>query len=466
MVKQRILVIDDEENMRHMLKVMLKKAGYSVHTAKDGLDGLSIMDKKTFDVILCDIRMPNMDGMAFLKQARKKYPEKTYIMMSAYGTIETAVAAMKEGNYDYISKPFRSDEILLTLMKANERESLRKENLQLKEKINAIENRYSFADIISHSDAMDHVFNLVQTVANHKTTVLITGESGTGKELIARAIHYKGKRAKEPMVSINCGGIPENLLESELFGYKKGAFTDATGDKKGQFEIANRGTVFLDEIGEMSMALQVKLLRVLQEEELTPLGGTESKKIDIRVIAATSKNLQDEVEHGRFRSDLFYRINVMTIHLPPLRERTEDVPLLVEHFIDIFNKKLDKQVKSLSSSAMALMMNYPWPGNIRELENVMERAVLLSKGRYITPAELPSNIVESNINTFYCPDDSLSIKKASRRLEHYLIKKALEKTKGNKTQAAKMLEISRPILLSKIRMYNLQTSYNDEKTLT
>jgi len=454
---KRVLIVDDEENMRHMLQVMLNKAGYVAETAADGAQGLDLMSKKDFDFILCDLKMPNMDGMTFLKKSRGGHPEQTFIMMSAYGTIDTALDAIKIGAYDYISKPFKQDEVLLTLKKAEERERLKQENLRLQDKIKKIEQKYSFGNIVARSEAMALVFDLVQKVADHKTTVLITGESGTGKELIAKAIHSNGSRASALMVSINCGGIPETLLESELFGYKKGAFTDAIKDKPGRFEEADGGTIFLDEIGELPLALQVKLLRVLQEEEITPLGSTGSKKINVRVIAATSKDLQWEVEEGRFREDLFYRINVMKIHLPPLRERRGDIPLLVGYFIDLFNKKLEKNIEGLSSEAMPILMGYSWPGNIRELENVMERAVLLGKGRWITPADLPQSITsDQHVPLSVAPEHTLSIKKASKHLERELIQKALELTGGNRTRASKILEISRPMLISKIKTYKLE----------
>ncbi len=457
MSEKRVLIVDDEKNMRHMLQVMLNKAGYAAETAADGAEGLDLMEKKNFDFVLCDLRMPNMDGMTFLKKSREKHPEKTFIMMSAYGTIDTALEAIKIGAYDYISKPFKQDEVLLTLKKAEERERLKRENIRLQNKIKKIEQKYSFGNIVARSEAMAHVFDLVQKVAEHKTTVLITGESGTGKELIAKAIHSNGGRASAPMVSINCGGIPENLLESELFGYKKGAFTDAVKDKPGRFEEADGGTIFLDEIGELPLPLQVKLLRVLQEEEITPLGSTGSRKINVRVITATSKDLYWEVEEGRFREDLFYRINVMKIHLPPLRERRGDIPLLIGYFIDLFNKKLSKNIEGLSSEAMPILMGYSWPGNIRELENVMERAVLLAKGRWITPSDLPSAVTSDQHSPLSAaPEDTLSIKKASRRLERDLIQKALELTGGNRSKAAKILEVSRPMLISKIKAYKLE----------
>lgn len=456
MAGKGVLIIDDEKNMRHMLKAMLKKAGYAVQGAEDGIQALGLMEHNEFDYILCDLRMPRMDGMAFIKQAVVDYPEKTYIMMSAYGTMETALEAIKEGAYDYISKPFKTDEVLLTLKKAEERERLKRENISLKTRLGEIEQRRSFGNIISRSEAMARVFDLVKRVAAHKTTVLITGESGTGKELIAKAIHSNGSRSAVPLVSINCGGIPENLLESELFGYKKGAFTDAFRDKPGRFEEAHRGTLFLDEIGELPFPLQVKLLRVLQEEEITPLGGTGSKKVDVRVIVATSKDLAKEVEAGRFREDLYYRINVLSIHLPPLRERRGDISLLSGYFIDRFNKKLSKSVEGLSSEAMSMMMSYSWPGNVRELENVMERAVLLAPDRWITPDELPSRITasQSDLSLLYS-EHTFSIKQASKQMQHNLIKKALKETGGNRTKAAKLLEISRPMLISKIKEYDL-----------
>jgi len=454
--EKRLLIVDDEENMRHMLQVMLRKAGYVVQTAADGVEALEQIAKQDFDFVLCDLRMPNMDGMTFLEESRQTHPDQTVIMMSAYGTIDTALEAMMIGAYDYVSKPFKQDEVLLTLKKAEERERLKRENVELQNRLRKIEQKYSFGNIIARSEAMAHVFELVEKVAKHKTTVLITGESGTGKDLIAKTMHFNGNRTSIPMVSINCGSIPENLLESELFGYKKGAFTDAVKDKPGLFDEADGGTIFLDEIGELPLSLQVKLLRVLQEEEISPLGSTVSKKIDVRVIAATSRDLQKEVDEGRFREDLFYRINVMKIHLPPLRERRGDIPLLVGYFINLFNQKLEKDIEGLSSQAMPILMAYSWPGNIRELENVIERAILLGKGRWVTPTDLPQSITSvQHPSSSAAPEHTLSIKKASKTLERDLIQKALELTGGNRSKAAKILEISRPILISKIKQYEL-----------
>ena len=456
MPENRVLIIDDEKNMRHMLQVMLNKAGYVSETAANGLEGLELLGREDFDFILCDLKMPKMDGMAFLEKSREKYPEKTFIMMSAYGTVDTALGAIKLGAYDYISKPFKQDEVLLTLKKAEERERLKEENQELKTKINEIEKKYSFNNIIARSEAMAEVFDLVRRVSDHNTTVLITGDSGTGKELIAKAIHTSSPRVDRPLVNINCAGIPETLLESELFGYRKGAFTDAVRDKPGLFEEADGGTIFLDEIGDMALSLQAKLLRVLQEQEIMPLGGSHSKKIDVRVIAATAKDLQGEVVEGRFREDLFYRINVMSIHLPPLRDRRGDIPLLFGYFIDVFNKKLNKNIQGPSSKTMPLLMGYSWPGNVRELENVTERAVLLAEDRWITPNDLPTNMISGDVYSS-CgePGHTLSIKKASKTLERDLIRKALDLTGGNRSKAAKILEISRPILHAKIKEYKL-----------
>lgn len=457
MTAERVLIIDDEENMRHMLGVMLTKAGYAVSTAEDGMKGLAAMEKEPFAYVLCDIRMPVMDGLTFLQAARARFPDRTYLMMSAFGTVETAVEAMKMGAYDYISKPFKTDEVLLTLRKAAERERLKTENALLRDRLAEVDNRYSFGNIIARSEAMARVFDLVQKVAAHKTTVLITGESGTGKELIARAIHAHGPRKDKPLVSINCGGIPEQLLESELFGFKRGAFTDAVRDRPGRFEEADQGTIFLDEIGELPLNLQVKLLRVLQEEEIMPLGGKGSKKIDVRVIVATSRHLQAEVKAGRFREDLYYRINVVPIHLPPLRQRKGDVALLIGYFITIFNRKLNKTVGGPSSEAMTCLLDHSWPGNVRELENVVERAVLLATGPHITPAELPEEIVRGTHPSVPVEETALlSIKGATRALERSLIAKALERTGGNRSAAARILEISRPILLAKIRAYGIE----------
>jgi len=453
---KRLLIIDDEENMRHMLSAILKKAGYNVDTAADGHEGIMMVDKTRYEFILCDIKMPNMNGIDFLKKVRDKIGSTTVIMMSAYGTIDTAIEAMKEGAYDYISKPFKADEVFLALKKAEERESLKRENLFLQEQIKKIEDKYSFGKMVAKSRSMLSVFNLSAKAAKYDTTVLISGESGTGKELIAKGIHFSGLRAKKALVPVNCGGIPESLLESELFGYKKGAFTGAEKDKKGLFEEADGGTIFLDEIGELPLSLQVKILRVLQENEIRAVGDSKTKKINVRVIAATSKNLEDEIKNSAFRRDLYYRLNVFTIKLPPLRERMEDVPFLCEHFIKRHNVKLGKKIKEISSSAMALLLKHDWPGNVRELENIIERAAVLAEGSVLMPENFlhePGEKLCIKAGDVY---GGFSIKAAQIAVERKLIEKALRSTGGNKTKAALLLEISHPSLLTKIKAYNIK----------
>lgn len=454
--QKEILVIDDEENMRHMLAVLLQKEGYRVTTAADGREGLELAVTNPFEIILCDLKMPVMDGMAFLESFQKTGLESTIIVMSAYGTLDTAIEAMKLGAYDYVSKPFNSDEILLTLRKAEERERLRQENLRLQE---SIRQDCSFAGMVGSSASMRQIFSTIEKVAEYKTTVLITGESGTGKELIARAIHAHSPRAAQPMVTVNCGAIPESLLESELFGHRKGSFTDAVRDKKGLFQEAHKGSVFLDEIGELPRSLQVKLLRVLQEEEVQRVGDTQPTKIDVRVLAATTRNLEEEVGAGRFRDDLFYRINVLQIWVPPLRERSSEIPLLAGHFLERMRQRLGSEVDSLNPAAMRILQRYSWPGNVRELENVIERAMVMAGSRTIEPEDLPRTLVpEAPPSAFFVDDDNLSVKEAGRRLERDLIQRALERTEGNKTRAARLLEISHPALLYKIREYGLDGS--------
>jgi len=453
---KRLLIVDDEENMRHMLSSLLTKAGYRVDTASDGADALEMVDQILYDFILCDLKMPNMNGMEFFETARDKLWATTVIMMSAYGSLDAAVEAMKKGAYDFISKPFKPDEVLLTLKKAEERESLKRENLWLKERIRKIQENYHFGNMVAKSNAMLNVFKLSEKVAQYNTTVLIYGDSGTGKELIARGIHFAGQRAKKSLVPVNCGSIPENLLESELFGYKKGAFTGADRDKKGLFEEADGGTIFLDEIGELPLSLQVKLLRVLQENEIRAVGDSKTKKIDVRVIAATSKNLKDEVSKGAFREDLFFRLNVLPIKLPPLRERPEDIPLLSQHFIDRFNISLNKEMKGITPAAMSLLLKHNWPGNVRELENVIERGVVLAEDSILLPENFPSELgEESKMGKMDDWFDGYSLKAAQKILEKKLITKALKTTNGNRTQAARILEISHPSLLSKIKAYDI-----------
>lgn len=453
---KKILVVDDEENMRHMLASLLGRNGFEVLTAGDGEEALMRLAKSSFDFVLCDLKMPRMDGLAFLRAAADFLDKTTFIVMSAYGTIDTAVQAMKTGAYDYISKPFKFDEILMVLKKAEERERLKTENRRLLHQIEAIRKEHQFLDIIGKGPAMQSVFRLIEKVADYSTTVLITGESGTGKEMVAKSIHYSGNRSNHNMVSVNCGGIPENLLESELFGYKKGAFTGASQDKSGLFQDAHRGTLFLDEIGELPLPLQVKLLRVLQENEVRPIGASQVQKIDARVVAATSRDLEKEVQAGTFRQDLFYRLNVLNIKLPPLRDRGEDIPLLCEHFRGIFNQKLRKNIKAFSAGAMACLLKYPWPGNVRELENVVERTMVLAEDETLRLENLPERVrQEGDINPMAASVPGHSLKAAQKLLEKKMISRALRETKGNRTQAARLLEISHPSLLSKIKAHEI-----------
>ena len=453
---QKILVIDDEVNMCHMLATVLRKAGYAVDTAADGQAGLQKTIQQDYDYILCDVNMPVMNGMDFLKTVIDRPARSCVIMMSAYGSIDTAIDAMKHGAYDYISKLFKPDEVLLTLKKAEERESLKRENRRLKARIEEIEKDFAFGDMVGRSPSMSSMFELARKAARYSTTVLILGESGTGKELVARGIHNEGERAGKPLVPINCGGIPETLLESELFGYKKGAFTGADRNKKGLFQEADGGTIFLDEIGELPLSLQVKLLRVLQESEIRPVGEAKATRVDVRVIAATGKHLDEEVRQGRFREDLYYRLNVLTIALPPLRQRPEDVPILCQHFLERFNRKLGKDISVISPAAMGRLLEYGWPGNVRELENVIERGVLLAEDSMLMPEHLPPTLNLRRETAELEPSPvGLSLKEAQRVIEKKLITKALEETRGNRTQAARLLEISHPSLLSKIKTYGI-----------
>ncbi len=451
---RRVLVVDDEENIRLVLRTLLKKHGYQVATAESAEDALAQLESFDPDFVLADVRMNGMTGLELCAELNARASLATVILMSAYGSVDLAIEAMKAGAYDYISKPFKQDEVLLALTKVEERESLRRENRALKQ---AIRKEQTFHGILGKSEAIEKVFATIEKVADHKTTVLIQGESGTGKELVARALHDGSSRKDKPFVPVNCGAIPETLLESELFGHKKGAFTDAHADKKGLFAEANHGTLFLDEIGELPLSLQVKLLRVLQEGRVRPLGATRDHEVDVRVIAATVRDLRREVEENRFREDLYYRLNVLQLNVPPLRDRRDDIALLVEHFIERNNGRLGTKIRDVEPRARKLLFNYPWPGNVRELENTVERAVVLAEGDVITVADLPERMrepadpVAASLST-----GELSIKKTSRFMEETLIRRALEQTRGNRTAACKLLEISHRALLYKIKDYGIQ----------
>jgi len=451
--RSQILIIDDEENLRHMLSAMLARQGYQADTAENGAAGLQRLREKVYDFILCDIRMPEMDGKGFLTRALEENVPSPVIMMSAYGSVDTAVECMKMGAYDFISKPFKKDEIVMVLKKAEERERLKTENSQLRAVISGVD---GFCGIISRNPAMQEIFGQIRKVTDLKTTVLILGESGTGKELVARAIHTSGIRAGKPFVAVNCGAIPENLLESELFGHVRGAFTDASSDKAGLFEQADGGTLFLDEIGEMPLSLQVKLLRVLQEEEIRRVGASASRKVNVRVVSATSRDLEGDVRQGRFREDLFFRLNVFCITLPPLRERVEDIPQLVSCFADRYAAGNGAAHIRCAPDAMRLLLGYGWPGNIRELENVIERGVILCDGANISAACLPPALrATAGGSADATPDEDLSIKKAEDAIERDLIRRALLKTGGNRTQAARILEISHRSLLYKLKEFGI-----------
>ncbi len=454
--KQRLLIIDDEENMRHMLSVVTSKAGFQVTIAENGEQALAVQKQTPFPLILCDLKMPRMDGLQFLKSLENATPLPIVIMMSAYATIDDAVEAMKSGAYDFITKPFKTAEVLLVLEKAAEHLALQQENVRLKEKVKQLEGSKTdpFKEIIAHSAKMKSLLDLTQKVAKYDTTVLITGESGTGKELIARGIHQNSERSNKPFIAVNCGSIPENLLESEFFGYTKGAFTGADKDHTGLFEETDQGTLFLDEIGELPQGLQVKLLRVLQEQEIRPLGSVKTKKVHSRVVTATAKNLEEEVAKGNFREDLFYRLNVLTLEIPPLRERKEDIPYLCAHFVTRLNAKMNLQIENIAQDAMTILLGRDWKGNIRELENCLERAAIVAESQQIRAEDL------SPLQKISCCNEPLnellgtfSIKQAKKIMEKKMIAQALEVSKGNKSMAARMLEISYPSLLNKIKAY-------------
>jgi two-component system response regulator PilR (NtrC family) len=437
----KILVVDDEKSMRDFLSIMLKKEGYEVSTAENGEDALRAVQAEIFDLVITDVKMPRMDGLEVLKMVKDVSPETVVLMITAFATTETAVEAMKLGAYDYITKPFKVEEIKLVIRKALEKRSLRKENILLRREM---ESRAGFENFIGKSPPMQGVFSLIRQVADTRSTVLITGESGTGKELVARAVHFNSLRKTGPFVTVNCGALPETLLESELFGYMKGAFTGAVSNKQGLFEAANGGTIFLDEISATTPALQIKLLRVLQEREFKRVGGTADVKVDVRVIAASNKNLLSEVKSGAFREDLYYRLNVLPIQLPPLRERKEDIPPLVEFFLKKFSG--GGEPKRMTPEAMKILINNRWPGNVRELENAVERLVILASGDMIRLEHVPdtirnelpcSELVPSDI-----PDGGIDLGMLLENAEKTLLRKALEKTGGVKTEAAKILGLS------------------------
>ena len=449
MVKEayHILVVDDEQSMREMLDYLLSKQGYQVSCAESGKRAIEMLDEDRFDLMICDIKLGDITGLDVLRASKAKNPETVVIMISAYVTTEMAVEAMNEGAYDYVPKPFDNDELNATVANALEMKTLEQEKESIDDQL---KKTIHFRKIVGTSPAMMHIFKLIRQVASTRTNVLVTGESGTGKELIARAIHDESPRAAKPFVAINCGGIPETLMESELFGHVRGSFTGATHDKKGLFEAAHKGTVFLDEIGELSMPLQVKLLRAVQEKTVKPVGSNEDIEVDCRIISATNKNLAQEVIDGHFREDLFYRLNVIEIKVPPLRERKGDLKVLAQHFLDKYSKEMGKEIKKLSSYAVDLMNKYDFPGNVRELENLMERSVALSSTNIILPESLALSVhkrrwIEGVEGKRYDLDEvekGVALDVILREIEYAYLQKALDFADGNKNRASELLGIT------------------------
>ncbi len=443
----RLLIVDDERSMRELLEYMLSKEGYQIQLAENGTKAIGCVQEQDFDLILCDIRLGDITGLEVLRAAKKQRPQTVVIMISAYATTETAVEAMNDGAFDYVPKPFDNDELKQTIANALDRKTLDAERQVIESEL---KETVHFGKIVGNSPRMLHIYQMIRQVAKTRTNVLITGESGTGKELIAKAIHDNSDRAEQPFIPINCGGIPENLVESEFFGHKKGSFTGATQDKKGLLEAANKGTVFLDEVGELSIPMQVKLLRAVQERVFRSVGGTQNIAVDIRILSATNKRLEDEVIEGNFREDLFYRLNVIEIKVPPLRERKGDLKLLAHHFIEKYAREMGKEVTKLSSYAIDLLKKYNFPGNVRELENLIERSVALSSTNILLPDSLAMSIhkrrwIEGVQNKRFDLDEvahGVALDNILAEIERSYLNKALDCSNGNKNKAAELLGIS------------------------
>jgi DNA-binding NtrC family response regulator len=442
--KPRILVVDDDDSMRESLKDLLMEEGYRVGLAAGGMEAINMTQKERWEVILLDLKMPGMDGLETLKRLKEAGTEAEIVMMTAYATIDTAVRAMKEGAFDYLVKPFDPDELEMQIKKIVAHKDLVLENILLRKKL---EERYHFDEIIGKSDVMQEVFELVARVAPTDSTVLITGESGTGKELIAQAIHGNSNRCYMPFIAVSCGALPDSLLESELFGYEQGAFTGAEHTKRGRFEMAHKGTLFLDEIGDISLKTQVDLLRVLQKKEFQRLGGEDVIEVDVRILAATNRDLLQAIEKKEFREDLYYRLNVISIHVPPLRERKEDIPLLAEAFVRKFSLEMSKEGAKIGPSALKLLMDYDWPGNVRELENVIERALVIGQGEEVQAEDLPFSRKELGPETF---------PKSLKMMEKIHIQRILEATGWNISQTARELDIDRQTLYNKMKKYAIR----------
>lgn len=464
-MKSRILVVDDEVSIREFLDIMLKKEGYEVSLAEDGQKAKELIAKKTFDMVISDLQMPNVTGLELLKFVKENYSEVVFMLITAFGTTETAVEAMKMGAYDYITKPFKLDEVRLNIANALRSRNLEVENRVLRKEL---VKEYSFQNMIGDSAAMHIIYDLIRRVSQTPTNVLITGESGTGKEVVAKAIHYNGPLKDKPFVTINCGAIPENLMESEMFGHKKGSFTGAYADKAGLFEVADSGSLFLDEVGDLPISIQVKLLRALQEKIIRRVGATEDMKVEVRIIAATNRNLEEMVAKGTFRQDLYYRLNVIHIKTPSLRERRDDIPLLAAFFLKKYNERLNKNINGISSEAMDILKKYDYPGNVRELENLVERTVALEGGATILPESLPPMVNTPNgrkmasSNEIEIGQEGVDLDKVVGQIEKELLIKAIHAAGGVKKKAAKLLHISFRSMRYRIEKYNLGVVGDDE----
>jgi two-component system response regulator PilR (NtrC family) len=461
---ERLLVVDDEPSMREFLEIMLSQEGYLVRTASTGEEGFEAYRAEEPDLVLTDVKMPGMSGLDLIREIHSLDPGAPIIAITAYASADDAVRAVREGAYDYLSKPFQIEDLRIIIRNALEARRLRLENVALRR---SIEGRYRFGDIIGKSHQMLEIFDLISRVGPSKAGVLIMGESGTGKELIAKAIHYSSPRADKPFVTINCTAIPENLLESEMFGHERGSFTGAVANKAGLVEAAHTGSLFLDEVGEIPPSVQVKLLRFLQEREFRRVGGLDDKKIDVRVIAATNKKLEEEMEAGNFREDLYYRLNVIRIRLPPLREREEDIPLLIDHFMKSFSKEQGKRIEKVSSLAMRVLCNYSYPGNVRELENIIERCVTLEQSDQLTAENLPPKLFESAGGVCLSgetdiPPDGIDLNQTMENMERKLIGQALELTGKNRSRAARLLGISFRSLRYRLLKLGMDTEENLE----
>ena len=459
MLPKKILIVDDEVSCRNALRKFFSNCGFDVKVVHTGKEAFELLSKQVFDLVLTDLKLPDVDGLSLVEKIEKEFPQTSSIVMTGYGSIESSIEAIKKGAFHYITKPFQLEEVKNLVEKAIGHYELQNENREFRAQFRDF---YKFDNIVGESPAIMEVFQLVKKISRSESTVLILGESGTGKELIARALHYNSDRANKPLVTVNCGAIPENLLESELFGHERGSFTGAVATRAGRFELAHGGTLFLDEIGNMNYALQAKLLRVLQSKSFEPVGGT-TRKVDVRIITATNQDLEGSVRRKEFREDLFYRLNVIPVHLPALRERKEDIPLLVSYFVTKFNKeknKTESKIAGVSPEVLSILMEYNWPGNIRELENIMERLMVLKEGGMITPQDLPLKLFQNKKTSFFqnifIPENGIDFKEVIENFENTILTSVLKRTQGNRNHAAKLLKLKRTTLIEKLKRKNLK----------